>query len=471
MSFWDGVLPPPDLISLEAGLPNEQLFPLRGIDLHLVNHPFEDCDGQLVSLAQYAAAPALPLARSLQYSEVAGMDPVRDFCRGLIERTNRPAYDEWDVLLAGGSSDSMFKVFETICDESTTVLMEEFTFSPTVSNVTATGASCVPLRMQLATNPDDQGIDVAYMASLLDGWADNPRYRHLNKPRVLYTIATGQNPTGMTLSRDKRRQIYALAQKHDLLIVEDDPYGCLSYPPYDATRPTRNVYTDSESPLTLERYLEERLVPSFLTLDTDARVVRLETFSKMYAPGLRLSYIVANRFLIERLLNLSEITTRAPSGASQAIVYATVQAMGQREPGPGSEMDRMVYGWLRWAMKLAGAYTHRRNVACRALYETAAYAKGLFSVLEPSAGMFINVRITWPDAVVPDDMRAEMQRLDKILVKNGVKVVLGYKMAVDQEFSLPASDFIRMTVSYVSHDEQLVEACHRIGAGIEEFLA
>lgn len=469
VSFWDGELPSKDLICLEVGMPSEMLFPVKAIDLHLVERPFDDKEADVVSITRYDEPEEMPIARAFQYSEVKGMLPMVNFCKKLVEMTNKPAYDEWDVMLSNGSSDSMFKLFETFCDENSTVLLEEFTFSPVVSNIKGTGASCVPLKMHLSTDPTVQGIDVAYLESLLDNWHENDQYKHLNKPKFLYTISTGQNPTGMTLCMEKRRQIYRLAQKHDLLIVEDDPYGYLTFPPYDPKDPLKNLYTDTETPLSTQEYLENRLLKSFLTLDTDARVIRLDSFSKVFAPGLRLSFIIANKFIIERLVNFSDVSSRAPSGASQAIVFATIKAMAKRETAYQDEQDRMFYGWIGWAMKLAGTYTHRRNVAFKALYETEAYKKQLFSVLEPSAGMFIIVKINWTHQV-SHDVRPLMDQLDKVLVKNGVKVVLGYKMSVDQEFSLSSNGFIRFTLAYARHDEQLIEGCHRIGQGIQEFL-
>lgn len=470
VSFWDGDLPSADLISLEAGLPNENLFPIRGIDLHLVSRPFDESGGFEARMDRYSEPEGLPIARAFQYSETQGTLPLLQFCRRLIETVNTPAYGDWDVLLGNGSSDAMFKIFETFCDESTTVLMEEFTFSPVVANVRATGATCVPLRMQLSADPAQQGIDVDYLAHLLENWGSMPEYAHLSKPRLLYTIATGQNPTGMTLSMEKRRQIYALAQKHDLLIVEDDPYGYLKFPAYDPSDPLRNPYDDEKNPLTEKDYLEKLLVKSFMTIDTDARVIRLETFSKLFAPGLRLGFIVANKFVIERLLNYTEITTRAASGASQAIVYATLKAMARQEAGASEDLDAMLSGWIKWVMKLAAAYTHRRNITFKALYETEAFEKKLFTVMEPSAGMFINIKVNWPTP--PDADKTElMNELNKTLIKNGVKVVLGYKMAVDQPFSVQSSDFLRLTVAYAKDDSQLIEACHRIGTGFQEFFS
>lgn len=468
ISFWDGDLAPPDLIGLEVGLPNENLFPIKAIDLHLVDKPFDDKEAFVASMDRYNNPEGLPIARSFQYSETRGMFPLINFCKKVIGTVNKPAYDEWDVLLSNGSSDSMFKIFETFCDESTTVLMEEFTFSPVISNVQNTGATCVPIQMELTTDPAKQGIDIAYLTHLLDNWNTIPHYSHLNKPKLIYTIATGQNPTGMTLSMEKRRQIYALAQKHDLLILEDDPYGYLRFSPYDPADPLKNLYTDESHSLTVEDYLQKMLVKSFMTLDTDGRVIRLETFSKLFAPGLRLAYIAANKFIIERLLNFTEVTTRAPSGASQAIVYTTIKALGSKETA-ADEMDAMFLGWIKWVMKLASAYTHRRNVTFKALYETEAYKKNFFTVLEPSAGMFIDIKVNWPTPPT-GDKKELMSQLNKIIIKNGVKVVLGHKMAVDQDFSSDSADFLRLTVAYAKDEDQLTEACHRIGKGFVELF-
>lgn len=476
-SFWDGALPNANLIELAAGMPNENFFPLRAIDLHIVNEPFEkpgeEGKGSVAHISRYDSPKEFPIARSFQYSETRGALPLITFAKTIVNSINKPAYDNWDVILANGSSDSMFKTFETLCDESTTVMMEEFTFSPVISNIIATGAKCVPLKMQLTTNPHDQGIDVEYLSHLLDNWSSLEQYKHLNKPKILYTIATGQNPTGMTLSMEKREKIYQLAQKHDFIIVEDDPYGYLYFPPYDPSNPLKNPYVDDDS-LTNKKYISDYLVKSFLTLDTDARVIRLETFSKLFAPGLRLSFIVANKFIIDRILNYTEITTRAASGASQAIVYSTIKAMAAYTGNNSDEeQGAMFQGWIKWVMKVAGQYTHRRNITFKALFETEAYKKGLFKIIEPSAGMFINLQIAWPNEQKKSlsEITEQMDQLNRTLIKNDVKVVLGYKMAVDAEFSKDSCDFLRITVAYAKNDDVLIEASHRIGRGIQEFFA
>ncbi|EDO17217.1 hypothetical protein Kpol_1035p30 [Vanderwaltozyma polyspora DSM 70294] len=470
--FWDndGDVPD-DLIELTAGMPNPKLFPINSIDLHISDKP-QLGDETLKKVSMSLNSPAeLPMARTFQYSETVGLPPLINFSRNIIKKANNPAYDNWDVILGNGSSDSMFKLFETICDENTTVMMEEFTFSPVIYNIKATGAAHIPIKMELSENPEKQGIDVDYMQTLLENW-DSSEHKHLPKPTVLYTIATGQNPTGMTLSMEKRRKIYKICQKHDIIIVEDDPYGYLYLPKYDKSKPDKNPYLDDEN-LTVDKYINDYLVKSFMTIDTDARVVRLETFSKVYAPGLRLSFMAANKFIIDKVLTYTEITTRAPSGTSQAILYTTIKELAKPYEDKFENVDyAQLEGWFHWIMKVAAEYTHRRNVMFKALYGTEAFKKGYLEVLEPSAGMFINVKVNLDGIKKTEgkDVITVMNELNRSFLSSGVKVILGYKMAVDKEFSKDNANFIRITVAFAENDEILDKASKRIGDGIMKYI-
>lgn len=229
VKFWDP-RPPGDVIEMAGGMPNAGFFPVDAIDLGILDKPFgKSSKDTPVAHIRRDEPSEMPLSMSLQYTDTEGMQPLLQFIRKLTQTMHPPAFDAWDVCMVNGSSDGLYKVFEVLCDEDSTVLMEEFTFSPVISSVKMQGAHVVPVKMQLSAEPQVQGIDVERLAQMLDHWHEGP-YKHLNKPKALYTIATGQNPTGMTLSPEKRRQIYQLAQRHDFLIVEDDPYGYLVYP-------------------------------------------------------------------------------------------------------------------------------------------------------------------------------------------------------------------------------------------------
>lgn len=471
--FWDMKPQRPGTIELAAGMPNAGLFPVSGLDVKVSLEPFgEESARGSVSLR----GDELPLARSLQYSETNGLPQLRKFVRQFLLRTgNQPGYVDgecWDVTLANGSNDSMFKFFETFCDSSSTLLCEEFTFTPAVSIARATGAQVVPVKLCLESDRAAQGLDTDHLEHLLRTWQTGP-YKNLPRPKILYTVATGQNPTGVTISVTKRRKIYELAQEFDFLILEDDPYGYLSFTPFAASDPMHNSYYDDD--MTVDKYVGKVLTPSFLTLDTDGRVIRLETFSKVFAPGMRLSFIVANKFIIDKIVWFAECTSRAPSGVSQALFHATVEAMAHKSHPELDLLSGSVESWIEWIMAVAKNYQHRRNVALKALYSTAAYREGLYTVIEPSAGMFVNIKINWlkfktvnskfTSAMIPE----LIDMLDDILMGNLVKVILGYKMAVSLEDSLDRCGFVRMAISYVANDEELSEACSRVGKGVMQF--
>jgi aromatic amino acid aminotransferase I len=180
----------------------------------------------------------------------------------------------------------------------------------------------------------------------------------------------------------------------DLIIVEDDPYYFLQYPSY---RPSTREQTFE--PKSTPEFLNT-LIPSFLSMDRQGRVIRLESFSKTLFPGLRLGYFIANPMFIERLLRATEVETQDPAGLSQAFVLSLLQKWG-------------VDGYLVWLQRLQLQYQTRRDWlldafnACFTVLPAAKSplpkARGLvacvetkngdlrpvFSFQDPGAGMFV----------------------------------------------------------------------------------
>ena len=454
---------PKGLIELSTGMPNELFFQIDSINLNLLKSP-QDPETTSVEITKKIPRE-LPLARSLQYSEVKGLPPLIDLFKQFARRLNNvPLYGDalWDVLITSGSTDSMFKIFEVFADEETTVLVEELTFVPVVSIIQSTGAKVVPTRINF-TDSGRSGLDADYLENLLSNWETGP-YKHLSRPRILYTIPTGQNPTGVTIDEETKAKVYELARRFDFLIVEDDPYGYLSLTKYDPENPTYNSYTDNPQ-FGLQEYISKCLFKSFLRYDVDGRVIRLETLSKIFAPGIRTAFVIANSFIIERLLNYQEVSNRQASGLSQQAIYSTITSMGE-SAGNGDCID----GWLKWIMKLAALYTERRNVMLHALYESMSYRNGYFTVVEPSAGMFICIKINLGQIGI----RETVEGMDRILAmfdKHGVRGVLGYKMAVDREFSRDKLNFFRLTISFAATPEVLVEAVRRMDVGLLEYFS
>lgn len=192
----------------------------------------------------------------------------------------------------------------------------------------------------------------------------------------------GQNPTGGTLSVERRKKIYALCQQYDVIIVEDDPYWNLQFPSaYE--REARHRGSSQEPGPGVQNYNEhgkssgyaflDSLVPSYLSIDTEGRVVRLDTFSKTVAPGSRLGWITAQPAVIERLTRITETTTQQPSGFVQSLIAEMIMGKqdangtrgSQKEDGRGWHMD----GWVRWLEGLRGGYEKRMIAMCDVLEE------------------------------------------------------------------------------------------------------
>lgn len=134
-----------------------------------------------------------------------------------------------------------------------------------------------------------------------------------SRPHVMYTVPTGQNPTSATLTLERAEAVYRVAQKHDIIIVEDDPYFWLVMDPYTGPASDNKQSTPLEEgrvQLKDVRSLDDfakSLPRSYLSIDTDGRVLRLDSFSKCFA---RKSRIVSFHPHKRRLLGKS---SRSPA--------------------------------------------------------------------------------------------------------------------------------------------------------------
>lgn len=126
--------------------------------------------------------------------------------------------------------------------------------------------------------------------------------------KVLYIIPTGQNPSGATLSMERRKQVYQIAQEHNLLILEDDPYWFLRMKPYKSS-------TETDSTVNSEGELR-----SLFSMDVDGRVIRFDSYSKVASAGIRIGVVSGPKAIIEKIQLVQQGTTLHPSGISQAML-------------------------------------------------------------------------------------------------------------------------------------------------------
>ena len=141
------------------------------------------------------------------------------------------------------------------------VIVEEFIYAGTL---TILNPYCP---QYLVVKSDSEGMVPDSLRSVLA--------KAVTKPKVIYINPTGANPTGTVLTESRRKEIYAIASEYNLIILEDDPNYFLQYLP---NRPS-----------------------SFLSLDTEGRVLRFDSFSKVLSSGIRLGFVTGPPPLIERI--------------------------------------------------------------------------------------------------------------------------------------------------------------------------
>lgn len=195
---------------------------------------------------------------------------------------------------------------------------------------------------------DGEGIIPSHLEDILANWDVIKEGRA--RPKLMYTVPTGQNPTGATMLADRKKEIYAICVKYDVIICEDEPYYFLYADPWVSQKKRKEAVGAGHS-TTKEKGMEDflkKLPPSYLKFDYQGRVIRLDTFSKTIAPGSRLGWFVCNPLFKERLLRATEATTQAPCGLGQAMVTKLLTTWKYE-------------GYVRWLRGIKATYAMRRD--------------------------------------------------------------------------------------------------------------
>jgi 2-aminoadipate transaminase len=235
----------PDIISFAGGLPAPDFFPVREVR--------EAC--------RFVLEHHGPVA--LQYSPTEGFQPLKAF---LAEAMSR--YGIWvepdNILMVNGSQQGLDLIGKLFVDPQACVMTSRPTYLGALQAWDAYEARYCTVPM------DEDGMLVEELPGLLD--PDD-------LPRFVYVLPNFHNPAGTTLSQPRRERLAEIARQHDLILVEDDPYGELRFEGEDLT------------PLF-------RLAPE--------RTLYLSTFSKTLAPGIRLAWVVAPKPIIARLVQAKQ---------------------------------------------------------------------------------------------------------------------------------------------------------------------
>jgi 2-aminoadipate transaminase len=372
----------PGLISLSAGYPAPDVFPWQDLE-QITAKILAKHDGN-----------------TLQYGATRGYRPLIEhlLAHTLAQRGITAKFD--DVIITSGSQQGLDLVGRVMIDPGDTVIVELPTYSGAI-------AAFHNLQASLAGVPQDaEGIDIAAVEQVAIDLAKQGR-----PAKFVYVTPNFQNPAGLLMSARRRRELLDVARRHNLVILEDDPYGSIYFEDVTTFEDTRPIKSD----------------------DSDGRVIYLGSFSKILVPGLRVAWMVAPPAIAQKVELCKQAADISSGVFDQRIVHGALA---------GGVIDRIAPG-------LRAHYQAKRTVMERAL-DTQLHDRVKWT--SPRGGFFLWIEL--PDGV--DDRTL----LDRAL-QHKVSFVLGSAFFVNGE----GHQFARLAFSGITHD-QIEQGIARLSAAV-----
>lgn len=255
----------PGVISLAGGIPSAELFDKEGLaqaTAHVVEQSFND---------------------AFQYGLTEGNVELREQLVGLCqERGITTSADR--LLITSGSQQALDLLIRSLANPGDVFVVERPTYLATLQILSLTEATVK------SVGGDEHGMIVDELEELLN----------TTRIKAVYLVPTFGNPSGTTLSKERREKLVKLAVKHDFVIIEDDPYGAISF--------------------TEER--EKTLFQTAAEMGDHDSVVYTSTFSKILAPGLRVGWIILPEWMKQKVAIVKQATDLHANSFTQALVAA-----------------------------------------------------------------------------------------------------------------------------------------------------
>lgn len=366
----------PDIISLAGGIPAPESYPVA-----------EFREIIAAGLAEQGAA-------LLQPTPTTGYYPLREWLAARLTQRGAQVHSA-NVLILSGSQQGLDLVARALLEPGDLVISEVPLY---LGALQPFGAMGVRLR---GVPVDEKGMRLDVLESLL----------RRQRPKLIYTLPTFQNPTGVTLSLERREQLLALAQRYEVPILEDDPYGELWY--------------------------DEPPPPPIKALDRHGYVIYLSTFSKMLFPGLRIGWLAAPQPVVERLARVKQGADLHTNTLGQWAV-AEFCRRGLLEP----HLER-----------IRPLYRQRREAMLRALEK---HAPAGLRWNRPGGGFYLWCRL-------PEGVRA--RELLEAAGQEGVAFVSGDVFFPDER----GQDHIRLNFSFPD-DKAIAEGVRRLCTALKQLL-
>jgi len=375
----------PDIISFAGGLPAPEVFPVQEFK--------QACDYVLEHFG----------AQALQYSTTEGYRPLREMIARHTSRYSVPIVTE-NILITSGSQQALDLIGRLFINRGDFIALESPTYLGALQAWNAYGAQYIPVPA------DEDGMIVDELEHALRMGA-----------KFIYVLPNFQNPSGATMSLERRKKLVEIADRYGVPIIEDDPYGQLRY--------------------------EGEHIPSVVALDSAYRgyaeecysgnVIYLSTFSKLLAPGLRLAWVVAPEQVIRKLVNAKQAADLHTSSFNQYVAY---------EVAKGGFLDEHVN-------VIRATYRERRDVMMEMMTEM--FPSGV-RWTHPKGGMFL-----W--GVLPEELDAA--EVLKTAIERKVAFVPGAAFHPNGG----GDNTMRLNFSYSSPDS-IREGITRLGTTLKEIL-
>lgn len=232
----------PSIIPLAAGNPAPDAFPVEEV---------QSIAAQILDSRPIDA---------LQYGVSEGYQPLRDTVKAWMKKHENIGRDFDDIIIVSGATQVMDLTTKVLCNEGDVVICEEPSFIGSLNCFRSYGCELKGVPVEA------DGIDTSALEKVLD---ETPN------AKFIYTIPNFQNPSGATMSFEKRKRLYELAKSHGVIILEDNPYGDLRV---------------SGDP-----------IPTIKSIDEDGIVIYAGSFSKILSPGLRVAYCIAPQAILAKM--------------------------------------------------------------------------------------------------------------------------------------------------------------------------
>lgn len=362
----------PDVISFAAGNPAPEAFPIEAV---------REITARVLEENPIAA---------LQYSITEGYTPLRETIKKRLASQNSFNSDIDELIITSGGQQANELSCKVFLNEGDTLICESPSFIGSINSFKSYNVNLVGVEM------DDEGID---LEKLEDAIKNN------DNVKLIYLIPNFQNPTGKCMSLKRRKAVYELACRYDIMILEDNPYGEI-------------------------RFAGEN-IPSVKSLDTDGRVIYAGSFSKILAPGIRVGFLSAPKEVAQKIVVCKQVSDVHTNILGQIIADEFLNK----------------YDLEAHLEKIRGIY---RNKCALMLSEIDKNFSKKITFTRPEGGLFI-----W--ATLPEG--CDMMGFCQKAVEAKVAVVPGNAFTIHEND--PINSF-RLNFSTPT-DEQLVKGCEILG--------